>query len=134
MDEPGMLSGLADEYRSQGYEVKVRPAPDELPDFARGSEVDVLARRGREIVLLHVNEGGQPTDVLKATDVGIEYVGSLVLEAEQLLRMGTPRSALLIAWTAVEAAARDLLRRGGAQADRLTPSSMLHELVRLGRV
>ncbi len=134
MDEQDVLSALAEKYRSQGYEVKVRPGADDLPDFARRSEANLLARKGREILLLRLNEGGQSEDVLKATDVGLEYVNSLVLEAEQLLRMDTPRSALLIGWAAVEAAARDLLRQTRMEVDWLTPRNMMNELVKIGRV
>ena len=134
MVQQDVLSVLADSYRSQGYEVNVYPLPEDLPDFARRSEVHILAKKGRETVLLSVNEAGQPDDVLKATDVGLEYVGSLVLEAEQMLGKDTPRSALLIAWAAVEAAARDQLRQMKVDADRLTPLFMVNELASSGRI
>ena len=132
MAEQDVLSVLADSYRLQGYEVNLRPMPEDLPDFARRSEVQILAKRGRETVLLSVNEAGQPDDVLKATDVGLEYVGSLVLEAEQMLGKDTPRSALLIAWAAVEAAAREQLRQMKVDADRMTPLVMVNELASSG--
>jgi hypothetical protein len=36
---------MADRYRAQGYEVVVRPGPEDLPAFAKDFQVEILARR-----------------------------------------------------------------------------------------
>lgn len=118
---------LAEKYTTQGYDVKLLPSTEELPDFARRSEVHILARKGQEIVLVQINERGIASDI-RVADIGFEYVVSLILEAEQLLSLELPRSALLTAWAAFEAAARDFLRRQGVDADRLPPSQLLDHL------
>jgi uncharacterized protein YutE (UPF0331/DUF86 family) len=45
MDFEQRLTSLADRYRSQGYEVVVRPEQKDLPDFAKGFRVEIVARR-----------------------------------------------------------------------------------------
>ncbi len=39
------LTQVTERYRSQGYDVVVRPGPDDLPSFARDFKVEVIARR-----------------------------------------------------------------------------------------
>jgi hypothetical protein len=39
------LNYIADRYRSQGYQVAVRPEPKDLPDFAKAFKVEIVARR-----------------------------------------------------------------------------------------
>ena len=38
------LNTLADGYRSRGFQVVVRPGPDDLPPFARDFKVEILAK------------------------------------------------------------------------------------------
>ena len=40
------LNQVADRYRAQGYNVVVRPGPDDLPDFAKDFKVEIVAKRG----------------------------------------------------------------------------------------
>jgi hypothetical protein len=46
MDTEQGLRQVADKYAQQGYQVILRPGPGELPPFAKGFQVDILARRG----------------------------------------------------------------------------------------
>ncbi len=39
------LDRLAERYRQQGYQVTVNPRPDDLPTFAKGFKVEILAKR-----------------------------------------------------------------------------------------
>ena len=50
------LAQVADRYHAQGYEVVVRPGPDELPEFAKDFKVEILARRGDGCVLASAKE------------------------------------------------------------------------------
>lgn len=45
---------IADQYRSQGYQVVVRPEPKDLPDFAKTFKVEIVARRDDESALVSV--------------------------------------------------------------------------------
>ncbi len=54
MDYEQELNRLADIYRGHGYDVTVRPGPDQLPPFARDFRVEILGRRGAEGVLVAV--------------------------------------------------------------------------------
>jgi hypothetical protein len=125
------IESLGDEYRRDGYYVIVNPQPEQLPVFARDSLVDLFAQKNREIVLLRM---GQDHGLLKATDEGLSYVGSLVMEAEQLLQSKSPRAALAIAWAAVEAAGRELLRQAHAEPPRSSVREMIQALITIGRL
>jgi hypothetical protein len=48
------LEDVADQYRAEGYRVVVAPTASEIPDFARGNGVDLLAYKGDEHVIIEV--------------------------------------------------------------------------------
>jgi hypothetical protein len=48
------LNSVADSYKAQGYQVVVRPGPNDLPDFAKNFKVELVGRRGPEGVLVAV--------------------------------------------------------------------------------
>jgi hypothetical protein len=56
MDYEQELNRLADTYRGHGYDVTVRPGPDQLPSFAKDFRVEILGRRGAEGVLVAVRK------------------------------------------------------------------------------
>lgn len=56
MDLSQELDRLADMYRAQGYDVAVRPRPDQLPPFARDFRVEIVGHRGGEGVLVAVRK------------------------------------------------------------------------------
>jgi uncharacterized protein YutE (UPF0331/DUF86 family) len=56
MDLGEKLMALAESYRSQGYDVAVRPDPDRLPPFARNFRVEIVGRRGAGGVLVAVRK------------------------------------------------------------------------------
>lgn len=45
MDVEQRLTQIADRYRSQGYQVVMRPSPKDLPDFAQAFHVEMVAHR-----------------------------------------------------------------------------------------
>lgn len=65
------LASLADRYRSRGYQVVVRPGPEDLPDFAKGFRVDAVARRASGSVLAAVKK--TPKELEADPDV-VRYV------------------------------------------------------------
>ena len=54
MDLEQELNRVADPYRARGYDVTVRPRPDQLPPFAKDFRVEIVARRAAEGVLVAV--------------------------------------------------------------------------------
>lgn len=55
--EERLVLQVAEEYRQEGYEVLLQPAPSSLPDFLRGYQPDLLARRDDESVIVEVKFG-----------------------------------------------------------------------------
>jgi uncharacterized protein YutE (UPF0331/DUF86 family) len=45
---------IAEEYRSQGYEVIEEPSPEQLPDFLSGYHLDLFIRKGDEARIVEV--------------------------------------------------------------------------------
>lgn len=56
MDLNQELNRVADAYRTQGYDVIVRPSPQQLPRFAVDFRVEIVGRRGAEGVLVAVRK------------------------------------------------------------------------------
>ena len=54
MDFDQELDRLADGYAKQGYQVAIRPRPEELPSFAKDFRIEILGKRGSEGVLVAV--------------------------------------------------------------------------------
>src|SRR5207253_3082188 len=48
------LAWVAETYRAEGYQVTLRPGPGDLPPFAAGFRIDLLAAKGTERVLVQV--------------------------------------------------------------------------------
>jgi len=46
--------GIAEEYRSKGYEVIEEPSPEQLPEFLSSYRPDLLARKGDEAIVIAV--------------------------------------------------------------------------------
>jgi REase_AHJR-like len=125
------IDTLAERYRSEGYQVRVNPAPEELPEFARDSGVNLYAERGKDIVVVHLEPD---QSVLKASDAGLSYVVSLLEEAKTLLKLNMRGAAIISAWSAIEAAARDILRQTGAEIPPSQPSKLIESLLAIGRI
>jgi uncharacterized protein YutE (UPF0331/DUF86 family) len=68
MDFEQELSQVAEGYRNQGYDVIVRPGPDELPAFARDFKLEIVGRRGTEGVLVAVKRNREEV----AADVNMQ--------------------------------------------------------------
>ena len=56
MDFGQELKRVTDVYRGQGYDVTVKPSPDQLPSFAKDFRVEIVGRRGAEGVLVAVRK------------------------------------------------------------------------------
>lgn len=53
---------VAREYRKRGYEVLMKPTPDQLPAFLAPFQIDILARNAEENVVIEVRTQGSLTN------------------------------------------------------------------------
>lgn len=167
MDFEQQLQHLAANYAGQGYQVTVRPTPDDLPPFAQDFRVELVARRAAGGVLVAVKQNRdtlaadvnlqQYAEITSAQpgwrfDLAIldgesrtgwethgtrefspEAINKALTDAEQLVRAGFLRPAVISAWAGLEAAMRMRLRANGEKAGRRTsPRVMLNELYSTG--
>jgi hypothetical protein len=131
MAEQDFLDGVAEKYRKDGYDVLVRPSPDDLPAFLADTQVDILARKRDHLVALQAKEqeaSGANSIYQMAADMGAGYAASLLEEAELLLNPQTMRAALIMAWAALEAGARASLLPGKEAFAKSPPRKLIEEL------
>lgn len=91
------LSQVADRYREQGYQVSIRPGPDDLPSFAKDFKVDILARRADGNVLVST----------KASPSELEADSNLSRYAETVEKQHGWRYDLFVLGPAPEATSRN---------------------------
>jgi hypothetical protein len=120
------LKTLLDDYRSQGFRIFVEPAG--MPD----SGIDAIATKGNRVLAFQVRsprgDDDSGTRVFAADEPDIPYVDALLREVESLLRPETPVAAVLVAWTAAEAALRAIGRRHGMDISRMPPRQLMSAL------
>src|SRR5688572_20879963 len=63
MSEKELLDQVVARYRSEGYDVRVHPRAEELPEFLSGVSVDLLARNDRESVVVEVKRRDELYDI-----------------------------------------------------------------------
>lgn len=146
----------AEEYRSKGYEVSVEPLLDFLPGFRadlivrKGDEVKVIEVKSRSSLAAEPRIGelariidskpgwdfelllvGEP-EKLDSPEGVHSFEGERILDriedAEKSLEVGIPEAAFLLAWSALEAAMRDMLGTQGISNTSITrPSNFLDQ-------
>jgi hypothetical protein len=156
------LSRLAKQYRDEGYEVLVRPEPQELPDFLQRFEIDLLAKRPDVTVVVEVKWSAD-TEVnqslkglsealkdrpgyrfdfvsLKRTKRRPEAAGAIIdselcgrlRETESLLASGGLHAAAILSWSAAEGALRVLAKREKVDIDDQNPALIIKTLFSQG--
>jgi HEPN domain-containing protein len=129
---------VAERYRTKGYRVSVRPKATDLPAFLKGTSPDLLASRAGEHVAVGIHRLGSArggpglrklADLIESrpawrfdvvlyepearreTRLPSESVIKRSMDrAERLFEQGERAASLLLAWSAMEAAARRALR------------------------
>ncbi|HEX5104117.1 MAG TPA: hypothetical protein VFV87_09920 [Pirellulaceae bacterium] len=163
MKEEQLLLQIAQQYRQDGYTVWLRPAGNERPPFLANFDVDMIAARGNENVVVEVREAGtngeasarlgylasivnaEPNwrfDVVvpgeDASRMGEERnateIRALMAEAQQLVGLGMLEPALLVAWAALEAAMREAAKREGIPLEERNPQFVLTTIFAEGLV
>ena len=138
----------AEEYRSKGYEVLLEAPLDFLPGFTadllvrKGDEVRVIEVKSRpslaadpkigELARLVESKPGWTFELLLvgepekldspegARSFESGKIQQRIAEAERSLQAGLPEAAFLLAWSASEAAIRDLLTAQGVSSTSIT--------------
>lgn len=148
--ERELLNEVADRYRLQGYRVSVHPHADALPAELREFEVDLLATRRDETVIVEVKRSKRATDVtsqlsqLTALAQSLGWRVDLISEPESegatwsrsrrhklledalvLLDGQHKEAAVLLACSALEGTLRELARKHHAMEDRVMPIRQL---------
>ena len=153
----------AEEYRSNGYDVHLEASLDFFPDFhadllvRKGDEVKVIEVKSRPSLaadpriselakLIQSKPGwtfelvlvGEPEKVDSPAGArafeGEDIIRRLE-QAERSLRAGMAEAAFLLAWSACEAAARELIAAEGVSDTRITsPRFVLDQAVYLGAI
>jgi hypothetical protein len=134
--EDEAINVLAEQYRRDGYTVAVQPH-SELALFLEIPDVDLIAIKGDEILAVNLKRHGAQKDkpvVVAEGKIGGDYSLSLLKEAERLQMPETRRAALVMAWTAFEAAAREVLQEEGHEIETRMPSALIHGLLKAGLI
>ena len=153
------LEKIAADFRARGYDVKVQPRLGELPDFLCEFEPDLIISREGESVVFVVktrfelnnapfvpeleaalqNRPGWHFELMidgAATEprrtVSAAQIRSSLEEAIELNQRQHPTAALLLVWSATEAALRLLAHRENVDLESLAPSYVLQRLYSLG--
>ena len=148
--ESKMLATVADDYRQRGYRVRVEPEPSSLPPELRGYQVDLVASRGTENVIVEVKIGGKGdsitrqlaelTEQARAIGWRVDLVSepesegsvwprakreSLLRSALGLLDEGQREACVLLAFAAMEGTLAALAGRHRSLPDRVVPARQL---------
>jgi len=129
------LELILEHYRTDGFDIVRHPSRDSLPIYLGDARVDLLARKG-DVVEVSVDNPMSPFVVCRefSAQLGRESALRLLDEVELLLNPSTLRSALVMALSASEAAARAVLYPGAAAFADLSPRGMLDELDARGSI
>jgi len=128
------IKTTTERYRNDGYTVAVQPFAD-LGPYLEIADVDLIATKGDEILAIEMkrqdDQGVKPV-IIASGRIDEDYSLSLLHEAERLLMPETRRAALLMAWTAFEAAAREVLQGeiDNQKTERRSPTTLIQELAK----
>ena len=153
------LASVASEYEQRGYEVKLRPAAGDLPEFLAGFEPDLIATGNGESVVVEVKarkefENEQAVAAIEAALrnrpgwrfeliidgsgsedarlLGAPQIGTSLEEANELQQRGHVVAALLLLWSATEGILRLLAARENVDLESLAPGYVTKRLYTFG--
>jgi hypothetical protein len=153
------LENIAADYQAQGYDVTVKPRPDDLPDFLAAFEPDLIAagkggtivvevKNRRELTRTPITTGleavlrdrpgwrfeliidGAATELEQP--LSATQIRALLEEAIELELRKHPVAALLVLWSATEGALRLLASRENVDLESLAPGYLITRLYTLG--
>lgn len=154
------LASIASEYEREGYEVKFEPVSADLPDFSTDLKPDFIAVGKGETVLVQVKNRDElkdeqsllrlqdafrdrpgwrfelvidrPTDEQEQQPIETTQIRAALDEGNQLQNQGHVTAALLVLWSATEAALRLLANRENIELESPAAGYILKRLYTLG--
>jgi hypothetical protein len=157
--EDDRLRKVAEDYRARGYEVKIQPRREDLPDFLSSFEPDLIASGKGETLVVEVktrrelsshpspqaleaalqNRPGWRFElIIDAADaelretLTLDQIRSLLETAKELQRPAFSVAALLTLWSATEGALRLLAQREHVDLESLAPAYVVNKLYTVG--
>jgi hypothetical protein len=124
------LKVIAEQYRSEGYEVTLRPQPSQLPPFADGWKVELLATKDAQKVLVQVKRNQEDLKRDPDSPRMAEILGAQPGWRYDLVVLGEGRPREPIAEGAVEPPLERILQRldeveRGARAGQVASSFLV---------
>lgn len=153
------LHKIAEDYRARGYEVKIEPRREDLPDFLSSFEPDLIASGRGETVVVEVktrrelssppspqaleaalqNQPGWRFElIIDGADAELretltpDQIRRLLESAKELQRPAFSMAALLTLWSATEGALRLLAQREHVDLESLAPAYVVNKLYTIG--
>lgn len=157
--EGDRLYKIAQDYRARGYEVRIQPRDEDLPEFLRGLEPDLIVFGKGETIVVEVKTrrelnspplpqaleavvqdrpGWRFELVIDGTDSELRdtltsnQIRSLLETAKELQRPAFSIAALLTLWSATEGALRLLAQREHVELESLAPAYVVNNLYTVG--
>lgn len=143
--DQSVLSNIADDYIQRGYSVVIEPAPRERPNFLKKYQLDMIAKKGAEFVVIEVKTLGRARDSRTLREISeaiskrpnwrlqvviadrpdqwdrqfktpsVDEIRDRVEAAARMYNAGDQIPAFLLLWSLMEAAARHRLREVGVE-------------------
>lgn len=154
--EATRLQDIAEEYKQRGYTVTVSPGANALPRFLSKFRPDLLAESPDESVIIEIKSANkirgsdywkQLSSVLQrhpgwrlelvlrnmssrrpTADIGPAEIQKLLAEGEQLSDRGMLVGALLVTWSAAEAAMRAATKKFEVEIPDVRPGTVIGKL------
>lgn len=162
-DYKRFLEDVAGRYRSEGYDVHIEPQGARVPPFLADYKPDLIARRGRDRVVIEIKRSDEARRKGKLRDIAARIKAEpgwrfdIVLydpanyqrpkkASKRLMRAsldasmelfgkGEKVAAVLLAWSVLEAAGRLAMEKiEGEAEDTLAPADLLKSLVSHGEL
>jgi uncharacterized protein YutE (UPF0331/DUF86 family) len=155
------LERIARKYEKEGYKVQISPSPSELPEQLKTFEIDLMARRGDETVIVEVKSARSekmPVEIARLAElvnsiphhrfdfVAVQRESTLgrdewldpialrtrIEEADQVFQRGQFEASIMLLWSATEGILRLLAGREHLTLSSRGPQTMVKTLYSQG--
>lgn len=161
--EESKIKEVASDLREKGYDVVIYPSQKELPPFLEDFSPDIVARKGKENLIIEIRSRytldrakylehvatriqehsdwsfelvvTNPKDERQSTTISSEFVLRRKLsEAELLLENGNADVAFLLGWATLEACSRRSLSKIPSITPEINPAGLIRQLFAFGLI
>lgn len=154
--EQSRIQNIAEDYKKRGYSVTIAPSVNRLPSFLRKFRPDIIAEGPNESIVIETKSSakvrgtdywkrlssvveqhpgwrveliinGDPSEKVRET-LTPERIKERISEGQQLSEKGMLAAALLVTWSAAEAAMRLKAKNYSVELPDLRPSTLISRL------